>query len=262
MIGFGLSRVKITPKMGSFLFGQIEQIRCTDIYTDLYARALYLSNINMEALIMSADLLCFPKETMDYIRFEISKKTQIDYKNIVVHTTHTHAGPTVTPIFNENNIDKETYEFILNGIISAGIEAKSNIKKGTLGFSIEPLEISFNRRYIMKNNNVEMHPFKDDPNILKVEGPNEKELNVLIIKDENNKICCAISNYPCHLTSLERGNTKISADFPAYAEIELQDKYGEDFVLLFLNGPCGNLCPINVMDKSSCEVGPAWVCVV
>ena len=122
--------------------------------------------------------------------------------------------------------------------------------------SYEMSNFSFNRRYIMKDGTVEMHPYKDDPNILEAEGPADRELAALLLMDENNKVISILANYPCHTTSLERDNSKYSADFPAYAEKELIEKMNDpDLVMLYLNGPCGNICPVDVENKDTVEIG-------
>ena len=257
MLEFGFGKICITPKIGIKLFGQIEQIRSTGKYTDLYARSLYLCSRENDILIVSCDLLVLPKEIVDYIREKISKKTGVNFKNIVIHTTHTHAGPAVASIFGEENIDKEENEKIINGIINSAVDAFKSRKKGKIGTGRQNIEnISFNRRYIMKDKTVEMHPHKDDPNILEAEGPVDPELNTLLILDKDNRIMGTVTNFSCHLTTLERGNSKFSADFPSYAEKYLMKNLGNNnFILLYLNGPCGNICPINVKSKNTIEVG-------
>ncbi len=123
MIKFGLARVCITPEIGTKLFGQVVQIETDGKYNDLYARSFYLNSKKTDFLIISCDLLIFTKETADGIRAEISKKTGIGLNNIVIHTTHTHAGPVVTDIFNEKTSNTLIKEKIINLIIDSGIKA-------------------------------------------------------------------------------------------------------------------------------------------
>ena len=256
MFEFGFGKECVTPKMGTPMIGQVVQMPCDGTYTDLFARALYISNKRIEFILITCDLLCLENENVDFIRSEISKNTKVDINKIIIHTTHTHAGPAVTNIFNIKKEEQETAKEIFKKIIEAGTKAVSNKFTGNLFHGKDYLEISYNRRYIMKSGKIELHPFKDDPDLLEPEGPNDPELNILVIKDIDNKIRGIIANYPCHLTSLERYNTKISADFPAYAEMELKTKFdNDDFILFYFNGTCGNLCPVNVADKDSAEFG-------
>ncbi len=257
MINFGLARVCITPEIGTKLFGQPIQIKTDGKYNDLYARSFYLNSKNKDFLMVSCDLLVLIKETTDGIRTEISKKTGIGFNNIVIHTTHTHAGPAITEIFNEKISNPAIKEKIINLIIDSGVKAFKNQKTGKIAIGRGYLyDISFNRRYIMKNGTVEMHPHKDDPNVLEAEGPNDPELNSIILFDNEKNPIGALANFPCHLTSLERNNSKFSADFPYYAEESLiKILNNDDFIMLYLNGPCGNLCQVNVENSKTFEVG-------
>lgn len=256
MFKFGFGKENITPGLGTSMMGQVEQIPCQGFYTNLFARSIYISDKKNEIIFITCDLLCLEKETADFLRTEISKKTGVSFNNIVIHTTHTHAGPAVADIFNVKKETGQTTQKIFEKIILAGEESCKNIFFGNLFYAREYMELSFNRRYIMKNGRVELHPFKDSPELFEPEGPNDPWLNILVIKDINNKIQGIITNYPCHLTSLERYNSKISADFPAYAEMELQKRFRDNKLILFyFNGACGNLCPVNIQNKDSKELG-------
>ena len=257
MTNFGLAKVCITPKIGTKVIGQPIQIKTDGKYNDLYARSFYLNSNSGDLLLVSCDLLILPKENTDNIRIKISEKTGIGFNNIVIHTTHTHAGPAVADIFNEKTSDPETQEKIINSIIDSGVKSYNKQQTGKIGIGREYLYgISFNRRYIMKDGTVEMHPHKNDPNLLEAEGPNDPELNSIILFDIENNPVGALANFPCHLTSLERNNSKFSADFPYYAEEVLRKKLSnDDFVMLYLNGPCGNLCQVDVKNSETFEVG-------
>jgi len=247
----------MTPPTGTKLVGQPEQLEADGKYIDLFARAFYLGSRGDRLLIISCDLLFMPKDETDYLRNVISEKTGVAFENILIHTTHTHAGPAVTGLFGENHVDRGVSEGIYDGIISSAIAAFQGRRKGFIGFGRSlRYDLAFNRRYVMKDGSVELHPHKDDPNILGPEGPSDPEINVIVIYDERNTPAGAVANFSCHLTSLERNNTKYSADFPAFAEKNLMKHFGnDDFVLLYVNGPCGNVCQVNVEDKNSREVG-------
>jgi hypothetical protein len=54
-------------------------------------------------------------------------------------------------------------------------------------------------------------------------------------------------NFALHLDTV--GGTEYAADYPYYLEKSLQEKYGEDFVLLFGTGTCGDINHIDVTRK-------------
>jgi hypothetical protein len=254
---FGLGKFSITPKLGTRLIGQPEQLESDGKYTDLFARALYLKSIENDILFVSCDLLFLTKEIVDYLRIQIAKETSVKFENIIIHTTHTHAGPAVTPLFNESNVDQEESQKIYNGIIASAVQSYRTIKKCHIGFGRSYRnDLAFNRRYVMRDGSVELHPHKDDPNILQAEGPSDPEINILVVQDEQKRVVGMLANFSCHLTSLERSNRKFSADFPAFAEEELQRHFNNnDFIMLYMNGPCGNVCQVNVENRETREVG-------
>jgi neutral ceramidase len=253
----GLGKVCITPEIGTRLIGQPEQLESDGKYTDLHARALYLKSRDKETMIISCDLLFLPKETADGLRKTIADKTKVPFEHIIVHATHTHAGPAMMGLFGEEHHDTKMSEKINGGIVDSALEAFHLKRSGRLCVGRdERLDLAYNRRYRMKNGSVETHPYKDDPNILGPEGPVDPEVNVLWISDERENPLGALANFSCHLTSLERSNRKFSADFPAFAEMYLAERFrSRDFVLLYLNGPCGNICQVNVASRDTVEVG-------
>lgn len=257
MLEYGLARVCITPPPGTRLFGQPEQLEAVGQYTELYARSLYLCFRENDILLISCDLLFLPNYIMDYMRKEICKKTGINFGNIIIHTTHTHAGPSLTGLFNEDKIDADVSKKVFAGIIKSGINSFNNKSRGFASFGrVFRSDLAFNRRYLMKDGSVELHPHKDNPDIIGPEGPADPEINVLSIKDKNGVPAGALVNFSCHLTTLERNNRKFSADFPFFAEKNLMRHLdNDDFVLLYFNGPCGNICQVNVEDKGTVEIG-------
>jgi hypothetical protein len=254
---FGFGKVCITPKIGTRLIGQPEQLESNGKYTDLYARSLYLKSAENEVIITSCDLLFFPKSVADFIREEIFKRTSVKVENIIIHTTHTHAGPSVTTLFGEDNVDSEVSKKIYEGIIASGVASFKKRREGFISVGRDyRYDLAFNRRYIMKDGSVELHPHKDDPNILQAEGPSDPEINILFIRDKSKCPVGALASFSCHLTSLERDNRKFSADFPAFAEKNLMKYFkNEDFILIYLNGPCGNICQVNVENRGTIEAG-------
>ena len=254
---FGIGKLCITPPLGTRLIGQPEQLESDGKYTDLYARSLYLRSRGSAIIIISCDLLFLPKSAMDCLREKIAENTAVKFQDIIIHTTHTHAGPSVIRLFNEDNVDPEVSTIVYEGIMKSALDAYKNKRKGFIGYwKAYRNDLAFNRRYVMKDGSVELHPFKDDPRLLSPEGPADPEINVMVVQDEHRGPIAAVANFSCHLTSLERNNRKFSADFPSIAEKNLMLHFAnEDFVLLYLNGTCGNVCQVNVENKNAREVG-------
>jgi hypothetical protein len=54
------------------------------------------------------------------------------------------------------------------------------------------------------------------------------------------------------------GGSEISADYPGYLCWELRQAFGRQYIGLFLNGACANICQIDVYDPSKKDRGQAW----
>lgn len=68
----------------------------------------------------------------------------------------------------------------------------------------------------MADGSVETHPLTQNPLIVRQEGPNSKDLRVLVATEANEarRVIGTVVVFGCHATVMERDNELISADFP------------------------------------------------
>ena len=116
---------------------------------------------------------------------------------------------------------------------------------------------AFPRRYWMKDGTVKMHPRKGDPKIVRVQGEADPELNVLYVKSKAGEVIAIMVNFACHATVVG-GDRVISADYPGAIRDNIKKLVGQKTVVLFGNGPCGDVCQINVENQARSESGHAW----
>ncbi|MCL5986559.1 MAG: neutral/alkaline non-lysosomal ceramidase N-terminal domain-containing protein [Actinobacteria bacterium] len=254
---FGLSKIDITPKIGNPVgFGQLRVRDSTGIYNRLYARSFYLCTKLGEVLFVACDLLFLSSEDHTDLRQKISESVGVKLDNVFISTTHIHSGPPTMSLFDADTRTDEIFGEIKNKIIYSAEKAKREMLDGKMLITRKDVPgLAFNRRIIMKDDTVETYPYKDDPNILKVEGPDDPELGVLFACDNKGVIKGGLINFSCHPTVLRRSNDKFAADFPGFIEEYIQKKLGEEVVFLYLNGACGNIGQVNVLDKTKKEVG-------
>lgn len=107
----------------------------------------------------------------------------------------------------------------------------------------------------MKDGTVRMHPRKGDPDIVRVQGKADPELNVLYV--ESKKVTAMLINFACHATVVG-GDNVISADYPGAIRDTIKKVLGNDTVVLFGNGTCGDVCQIDVENPKHNEFGHAW----
>ena len=254
----GFSRIDITPPSGTYLSGQLVSLPARGVESNLYATAMYLKDGETGVVFVSCDVLTIPNKMAKKIGKEAEALTGIPADNIVVCATHTHSGPNTVPIFGME-ADKDYITNFENGIIEAIRSAKVSCSEGKLFIARGELEgYGFNRRFIMSDGTIETHPLKNDPHIVKPEGPDSKDIFLWYSINTEGEPSGAAVNYGCHPTVMERDNDLLSSDYPGKVVEYVSKKLGADAVALFLQGASGNICQVNPLDSSQTEVGVEW----
>ncbi len=261
----GFSKIKITPPTGVIMGGHPGEKRSTGNLTELYAKALAISDGGTLIVFASADVLFVGDDSISRVKEQvhgalIEDGTGAEHKvtEIYISATHTHSGPLTTELFG--NTARNVYTTMLEeGLVSCIIGAVRNMSVSGLyhseGFVTDMV---FCARMIMKGKRVETHPFKDDPDIIAPEGIPDRQFHVLAAYDQNNVIKGMLVNFGQHPQIMERACTLISADFPAYLEDHLQKELGLDIPVLYVNGPCGDVCPVDAQNAGANETGLEW----
>ncbi|MBT4483335.1 MAG: hypothetical protein HOC71_06625 [Candidatus Latescibacteria bacterium] len=257
-MNIGFSRIDITPPTGTYLSGQLISLPARGVESNLYASAMYLDDGETSVVFVSCDVLTIPNEMARKIGEEAEAASGIPADNIVVCATHTHSGPNTVDIFGME-ADKSYITRYKDGIIEAIQDAKANCVEGTLFIANGQLEgYAFNRRFIMSDGTIETHPLKNDPHIVKPEGPDSKNIFLWYSSNSEGKPLGVAVNYGCHATVMKRDNDMISSDYPGKVTEYITKKLGSDVVALFLQSASGNICQVNPLNSSQNEVGVEW----
>ncbi|TAH64428.1 MAG: hypothetical protein EWM47_12610 [Anaerolineaceae bacterium] len=255
----GFSKKKITPTLGVMMAGHPGTKYADRIRDDLFVRAVAIDNDMETVVFASLDVLFVEIESVNYIRKVISSRVNIKYENIFISATHTHSGPMTTGLFGKNQ-ESDYIGFLHTQTIDSIVEAVRNMISCKIGFGkTEINNFAFNARYLMANGKVETHPFKYDKAIIGPDGLVDDELSLIYFYDEEENLLGGILNYANHPQILERQDPTISADFPGEIEKYILDKQNRDAVILFINGTCGDICPVNALDRTRHEVGEKWL---
>jgi len=254
----GYSKVKITPDIGVVMGGHPGEKKAQSVLTELYARSMAIDDGETLVVFSSADVLFVGDESVARIKKAVREKTGLCPDNIFISATHTHSGPLTTGLFGKAS--QGGYVAVLEERIAKSItDAVNSLSSAKLYYFSDFVEnMAFCARFVMRGGRIETHPFKDDRQIICPEGVPDKQLNVLFSCDDGGRIMGMLLNFAQHPQIMERESTAISADFPAYTERYIQSVLGADIPVLFVNGPCGDVCPVNAQDKESCEVGAGW----
>lgn len=239
----GFSKKCITPPLGSPIVGYYKQRRTKGVIDDLYVRAIAFDDGEKKAVCLDFDLCGLKTELHNRIKDMISKETGIDPDAVFTTCQHTHTGPMIGKDFASDIESAPEYtEFLMMAARDAALYAINDLKDSEFfEAETEAKNISFCRRYRMKDGTVQTNPGVDNPDIDYVLSSANEVVKVIKIKrDDANDIC--LVNFGTHADSV--GGEYISADYPGYVCSTLEAALpGTD--CMFLLAPQGDVNHIN-----------------
>ena len=258
----GLAVVDITPPVNYRMSGYFSERLSTGTSNPLLAKAIVLRQGEASGALVFCDIIGLSLDVSSRVRRIAAKRTGIPAENILIAATHSHTGPlyfgALRKHFHDLTVAKhgrdpyekvdyssELVRKIVRVISQANKKAKPvRLKAGTA----EQADLSFNRRFHMKNGTVRFNPGVRNPDIVRVAGPIDPELGIVFFnKAEGGSPEAALLNFTLHLDTV--GGSKYAADYPFYIEQSLRQAYGDDFVSLFGTGTCGDINHIDVTKK-------------
>lgn len=252
VIQVGTAAVVITPPMGTPMAGYYSARGADGVLDDLYAKALVLNDGQSKVALVACDLIGIPAEVVAAARERIASEAGIPAEHVLISATHTHTGPVLRRRSTRDDLDGGNSELSLKyteelpaKLAQAVIEAVKVLQPCRLfvGRQDEP-ELSFCRRFWMKDGTVGWNPGKLNPNVIRPVGPCDPQVSVLYAESDQKQPVAAYVNFALHCDTV--GGTKICADYPGVLARRLAEWKGPQFMTLFGNGTCGDLNHINV----------------
>ncbi len=232
----GFATAKITPPLGTALSGfgerDFDPAGAKGVHDDLYARALYLTQGNREALIMGFDLLFFSREESDRFKSAIGNKIGLPPDKILLNTSHTHTGPKVGNWYYTPS-DPPYLQELEEQSVAAALEAKQSVCEVTLWAGETRTGVPLSRRKPLADGTVAFAP---NP-----AGPVDDFLPFILLKSRDGSPVCLLFSVACHPSTIKGDELAyiISADFPGAAASEIDRNLGKT-AALFLQGAGGD----------------------
>ncbi|NLE58914.1 MAG: hypothetical protein GX616_11170, partial [Planctomycetes bacterium] len=256
----GLAEVDITPPVGYRLSGYFIERQSTGVHDPLKAKALVLRQGDVTAAFVFCDLIAVPRSVSEPARKLVAAKAGIPAANIVITGTHTHTGPlfygTLRNYFHEQAVaksGKDACEAVdyptqlvekIGQAVSKAAESISPVALEAAATEQDP-PLSFNRRFHMKDGSVRFNPGQKNPDIVRVAGPIDPQVGVVLLKaPDDRKLKACLTVFALHLDTT--GGTLYSADYPFYLEKTLRASLGNDLMSFFGTGTCGDVNHIDV----------------
>ena len=144
---FGFSKRDITPEIGCFLYGYVDDLRSESIHDRLSVSAFYFEEENESAFLITAEVCSINTAVSDRIRSEISEKTGVKTENIILHGIHNHTGPNTDGNTGWGDLDTDyCYNVLLPEALRAAEAAKAKAEPALMGFNMAESRVAVNRR--------------------------------------------------------------------------------------------------------------------
>lgn len=257
----GAAERVVTPRLGRHIPGIFKVRVASGIKSELKTHAIYLDDGKTALVIIHIDILDFQASLAKKIRRRLQDLMGIAPQNVMIAATHTHTGmPSNYYCLCCKQLSPAELENLIAKTVEAVLEARSRRVAVTARHAFgEEHGIAFNRNYRMKDGSIKTNPGKRYPfEVDSPLSPIDHTVGVIRFDDECGKPVAQLVNFACHADTV--GGTEYCADYPGELCRLQQEKYGEDFVTVFLNGASGNVNHINaewfkdpafVLDKST-----------
>ena len=239
----------ITPPLGCFAWGHYKPFYCVEVHNRLYAKAVVVEDNGDVAAIVVVDSCSLPPEMHDLVTKRVFEYTGIPRDKICISSNHAHMGASISDSPEIGcNADPAYKDVAIRLTADAVILAYNRLKEVDVKFgsSIAP-GIAYSRDFETTDGKyVCQGRFRDD--IKRALSEPDEELPALIFERDGKPIG-AIIVFACHQCTVDEKIRGYSGDYASVLSLKLKEKYGEDFVSLFLIGTSGDINHFNP-DKS------------
>ncbi len=242
-IGFG--RADITPPLGLYLAGYAEVRQGDGWLDDLAASALAFSDGETTAVVLTVDNIGITQMYGDELRKTVARRTGLPPEAVFFACTHIHTAPSIHGGFFP--VDTAYNSVFFRQLADAAATALSDLSDGEVYAARGKVtEVSFIRRFRMKDGSTRTNPGRGNPNIAHPLAETDDTLQLVRIVREG-KEELVILNFQTHPDVI--GGTNYSADWPGHVR-RIFESAVPGTKCLFFNGAEGDSNHIDVRADS------------
>jgi len=256
----GFAETDITPEPGMEKPGGYGKSYCKTVHDPCKVRAAVFDDGRGRVALVGIDALAVRRPLVEAVRKRVQQKCGFPADAILIGASHSHSsGPTCMILpgeFDPGSDLVKTLAYEKSSCAHAGylkrvedqmVEAICRADAGRVearcgaGVGIED-KVAFNRRFRMKGGMSVTHPGKCNPEIVEPAGPVDPQVGVIGAWDRENKFLGCVVNFACHATTSPGG---FSANWIYYLEQTIRGAMGQDAIVVFLQGACGDVTQVD-----------------
>ena len=229
----GVARMVITPDQSMWMAGYAARDHQSEgTLHDLWAKALAIEDADgKQAILITTDLLGFPKALSDQIRDQIETEFKLSRAQIILSSTHTHSGPVLRDaLYDIYPLDQQQISAIEQ--YSSKLADQIVALAGKALRSMEPVQIYAQNGVTRFQVNRRNNDASTLNTLTELKGPSDHAVPVFKVVDKLGKLMAVTFGYACHPTVLD--GYSWSGDYPGFAQIELEKSYPGATALFFM----------------------------
>lgn len=241
---------EIPVQIGAPIIGWIPPVRPTRFKAEpLLGNVAVLKNEKALLVLFSMDLLGMEIEDCEKIRREVAAAVGTDYACVSISSTHSHSGPATMDCLSDKK-DPKLVEELERRMVDAAKTLSQKMEPAVLGcgFTYEN-DITWNRRYILRDGSAWAHPQLDKIDVICAEGPVDPQVGVVCVRDMEGLAMGYLVNFACH-PLFYGGQCIASPNYIGFLRKELKQLERPECVCLFINGAAGDISHSNPFDRT------------
>lgn len=269
----GFAETDITPEIGMEQPGGYGKSYHRTLHDPCKVRAVVFDDGATRVALVGIDAIAVHREMVQDARKAIHEKCGIAPEAILIGASHSHssgpifgvrpgqlddAPPLVQKLGYEQStcVDPKYYDRCLKQTIEAVCRADAARAEARCGVgSGHEDKVAFNRRCRMKNGLCYTHPRQGNPDIVDYAGPIDPEVGVIGVWNQEGSLLGCVVNYACHGTTNPGG---ISANWIYYLEQTIRGVLGQEAVVVFLQGCCGDITQVDNLSPYAFPERERW----
>ena len=231
----------VTPPLGGYMWGHYREKRAEEVHERLHAKAIVVEDAGELAAIVVIDSCSIPENMRDAVTKRIYEYTGIPAEKVCLASNHTHYG---VPIHDSPEIgcfaDKAYCDVFYRIVADTVTLAYHRLEDSNVSFGTSlATGIAFCRNGELEDGTYVTHP-RYKKHVKRLLDTPDEELPVLLF-ERDGKPFGAIVCFACHQCTVREEVMGYSGDYAAVLSARLKERYGPDFVTLFLLGTCGDV---------------------